>query len=95
MIIETRLRRLEEKMDNGFQEIRQLLMGRNIVGNWVTQPIALAMLNVKKRRIQDLRIHYDKEGNRKGYIKWRKSKGNTIQYFKPDIEKYLNEITIQ
>ncbi len=94
MILETRLRRLEEKVEKGFQEIRQLICGKNIVGNWVMQPMACAMLNVKPRQLRNLRIHLDGNGRTVGCLRWRKGKGRTVHYHKADLEKYLNEITI-
>lgn len=94
MIIETRLRRLEEKMDQGFDEIRRLICGKNIVGNWIMQEMACAMINVKPVRLRQIRIHADKDGKTIGCIRWRKGKGRTVQYHKADLEKYLNEITI-
>jgi hypothetical protein len=95
MIVETRLRRLEEKMDKGFAELRSLICGKNIIGNWVSQPIACAMLHVKKRQLYNLRIHTDKDGRMVGSIRWRKGRGRTVQYHKQDLESYLNQITVQ
>lgn len=95
MIIETRLRRLEEKMEKGFAEIRSLICGKNIIGNWVSQPMACAMLNVKARQLQNIRIHQDKDGKLVGVIRWRKGSGRSVQYHKADLEKYLNKITVQ
>lgn len=94
MIIETRLKHLEQKVEKGFAEIRSLIMGKNIVGNWVFQPIACAMINVKPRQLCNLRIHKDKRGNIVGCIRWRKGTGRTAQYHKADLEAYLNKITV-
>lgn len=95
MIIETRLKHLEQKMEKGFAEIRQLLYGKNIVGNWVMQDVACAMINVKASRLRQIRIHENKKsGKVVGCIRWRKGKGRTPQYHKADLEKYLNEITV-
>jgi hypothetical protein len=93
MIIETRLKRLEEKVDKGFDEIRRLICAKNIVGNWVMQDVACAMINVKPSRLRQIRIR-NVNGNVVGCIRWRKGKGRTPQYHKADLEKYLNEITI-
>jgi hypothetical protein len=89
-----RLKRMEEKFTNQIDELRKLIVGRNLVGNWVKQPMACAMLNVQARQLRRLRIHTDKNGVRVGSIKWRKGKGKTVEYFKPDLEKHLNQITI-
>ena len=94
VVIETRLRKLEEKIEKGFTELRSLITGRNILGNWVMQPMACAMLGVKPRQLQNIRIHKDKSGNITGSIRWRKGKGKSVQYHKADIEAYLNEITV-
>lgn len=76
------------------QELRKLIVGKNIVGNWVKQPMACAMINVKPRQLRNIRIHLDKNNNTVGQIKWRKGKGKTVEYWKPDLENYLNQITI-
>lgn len=94
MILETRMKRLEERVINEIAELRKLIMGKNIVGNWVKQPMACAMINVKPRQMRNLRIHLDKHGKKVGTIKWRKGRGKTVEYFKPDLEKYLNQITV-
>jgi hypothetical protein len=94
MTIELRLKKMEEKFTSQIDELRKLIVGRNLVGNWVKQPMACAMINVKPRQLRSIRIHVDKEGNKVGCIKWRKGKGRTVEYFKPDLEKYLNQITI-
>lgn len=95
MIVETRLRKLEEKMEKHFAELRSLLMGRNIAGNWVSQKMACASLNVKPRQLQNIRIHLDKDNKTVGSIRWRKGAGKSVQYHKADIEKYLSKITVQ
>ena len=95
MIIETRLKHLEQKMTTGFAELRSLIMGKNIVGNWVMQPVACAMINVKPRQLRNLRIHKDASGKMVGCIRWRKGKGRTAQYHKADLEKYMNQFTVQ
>lgn len=94
MTIETRFKRLEDRVISEISELRKLIVGRNLVGNWVMQPMACAMLNVSPRRMRDIRIHTDKHGNVTGTIRWRKGKGKTVQYYKPDLEKYLDQITI-
>jgi hypothetical protein len=94
MIVETEIRRLKQEMREGFAELRKLICGRNIVGNWVMQPMACAMLNVKPRRLREIRIHMGKDGKLCGVIRWRKGKGKSVQYHKSDIEKYLNEISV-
>lgn len=94
MIIETRLKRLEDKMDRGFDEIRRLICGKNIVGNWIMQDMACAMIDVKPGRLRQIRIHADREGKIVGCIRWRKGAGRSVQYHKADLEKYLNEITV-
>ena len=93
MIIETRLKRLEEKVDKGFDEIRRLICGKNIVGNWVMLDVACAMINVKPSRLRQIRLR-NVNGKVVGCIRWRKGKGRTPQYHKADLERYLNEITI-
>lgn len=81
-------------MDRGFDEIRRLICGKNIVGNWIMQEMACAMIDVKPRQLNNLRIHEDKNGKVVGCVRWRKGKGRTVQYHKADLEKYLNEITV-
>lgn len=93
MIIETRLRRLEEKVEKGFAELRSLICGKNIVGNWVMQDMACAMLNVKSRQLRKIRLHLV-EGKTVGSIRWRKGKGKSVQYHKDDLQRYLNAITM-
>lgn len=91
---ETEIKKLRLEIREQFQEMRKLICGKNIVGTWVMQPMACAMLNVSPRRMRDIRIHTDKHGKVVGHIRWRKGKGRTVQYHKADLEKYLNEITI-
>lgn len=76
------------------EELKKLILGRGIIGNWVSQEMACMMLGVGVRRLSDIRIHHDKNGNKVGSIRWRKSKGREVQYHKADIEKYLNHITV-
>lgn len=95
MVVETRLRKLEEKIERNHAEVIRLLMGRNILGNWVSQKIACATLNVKPRQLQNIRIHLDKDNKTVGSIRWRKGQGKSVQYHKADIEKYLSKITVQ
>lgn len=95
MIIETRLKQIERKMNEGFAEMRKLILGKNIVGIWVMQPMACAMINVKARQLRSLRIHTDANGKVTGCIRWRKGKGRTVQYHKADLEKYINQFTVQ
>lgn len=94
MIIETRLRKMEERMEKGFAELRSLICGKNLVGNWVSQKMTCAMLTVKPRQLQNIRIHKGKDGKIAGTIRWRKGEGRSVQYHKDDIQKYLNAITV-
>lgn len=94
MIVETEIRRLKQEMRDGFAEIRKLICGKNIVGSWVMQPMACAMLNVKPRRMREIRMHLGANKNIVGSIRWRKGKGKSVQYYKPDLEKYLNQISV-
>lgn len=94
MTVEIRLKRMEEKLTSQIDELRKLIVGRNLVGNWVKQPMACAMLNVQPRQLRRLRIHLDVNGKKTGTIKWRKGKGKSVEYWKPDLEAYLNQITI-
>lgn len=91
---ETEMRKLKQEMRQGFDEIRKLICGKNIVGSWVMQPMACAMLNVGPRRMRKIRIHLDNNGKTVGCIRWRKGSGKSVQYYKPDLEKYLNKITV-
>lgn len=94
MVLETQLRKLQEEMRQGFAELRSLISGKNIIGNWVSQPMACAILNVKPRQLRNIRIHADASGKTVGCIRWRKGKGRSVQYHKEDLQRYLNEITI-
>jgi len=82
-------------MRKEFAEMRKLICGKNIVGNWVAQNMACAMLNIKPRRMRDIRKHLDKDGKQVGAIRWRKSAGKKIEYYKPDLEAWLNNIQVQ
>lgn len=93
-VIETEIRKLRQEFRSDIQELRKLIVGKNIVGNWVKQPMACAMIDVSPRQMRNIRIHTDKHGNALGDIKWRKGKGKTVEYWKPDLEKYLNQITV-
>lgn len=95
MVIETEIKHLKRQMQEGFAELRKLIMGKGIVGNWVMEPMACAMINVKSRRLRELRIHNDKNGKLVGCIRWRKGNGRTAQYHKADLEKYMNQYTVQ
>ncbi len=94
MNLESRLDQLENRILKELSELRKLIAGKNIAGNWVMQPMACAMLNVSARQMRNIRLHTDKHGKAVGCIRWRKGKGKTVQYFKPDLEKYLDQITI-
>jgi len=93
--IETEVKKLRLEMLQGFQEIRKLICGKNIVGNWVAQNMACAMLGIGKRRIAQIRKHIDKDGKTAGSIRWRKSSGRKIEYYKPDLELWLNKVNVQ
>lgn len=95
MIVETELKKLRLEFKKEMQDMRKLILGHNIIGNWVKQEITCAMLNVQPRQLRNIRIHTDKNKAVVGCIKWRKGKGKTVEYFKPDIERYLNNITVQ
>jgi hypothetical protein len=95
MVIETLIKNMHADLKKEITELRKLIVGKNLVGNWVKQPIACAMLNVKPRRLRDVRIHLDANNNKVGVIRWRKGAGKTVEYYKPDLEKYLSKITIQ
>lgn len=94
-VIETEFKHFRQEVRREFQELRNLICGKNIVGNWVKQPMACAMINVKPRQIRNIRLHTDKHGKAIGCIRWRKGRGKTVEYYKPDLEKYLSKITIQ
>lgn len=87
-------RMVRQELKVQLDEIRKLIMGKGTVGNWVKQDMACIMLDVKSRRLRDIRYHQDAAGKVVGSIKWRKGKGKTIEYWKPDIEKFLNHITV-
>jgi hypothetical protein len=95
-VIETEIRMLRQELRQELKELRQLIAGRNmaIMGNYVKQDVACTMLNIKARRLADIRIHIDKDGKKVGCIRWRKGAGRTVEYHKADLEKYLSKITI-
>lgn len=93
--IETEVKKLRAEMLQGFQEMRKLICGKNIVGNWVSQDMSCAMLDVGKRRMSQIRKHIDSNGQPIGFIRWRKSSGKKIEYWKPDLEKWLSNIQVQ
>jgi hypothetical protein len=95
MVTETRLKQIERKLETGFAELRKLLMGKHAIGHWVSTPVACAMINVKPRQLRNLRIHKHGNGKAVGFIRWRKGKGRIVQYHKGDLEKYMNQITVQ
>jgi hypothetical protein len=93
MVWETEMKKFRQEVREEFNSIKKLICGKNIVGNWITQEMAGIMIGVKPRQLRNLRIHL--KGNKlMGCIKWRKGKGKSVQYWKPDLEKYLNEITV-
>jgi hypothetical protein len=93
--IETEFKKLRLEIKTEMADLRKLICGRNIVGNWVAQDMACAMLGIKRRRIAQIRKHLDKDKKQVGCIRWRKSKGNKIEYYKPDLESWLNNINVQ
>jgi hypothetical protein len=93
-IIETEFRLFKQEVREQFAEMRKLIVGKNLVGNWVMQPMACAMINVTARQLRNIRIHTLQSGEVTGQIRWRKGKGRTVQYYKPDLEKYLDQITV-
>lgn len=94
-VFETEIKKLRNEMRMGFQELRKLICGKNIVGNWVKQPMACAMISVSPRQLRNIRIHSDKNGKVVGTIRWRKGSGKSVEYYKPDLEKYLSKIVVQ
>ena len=88
--VEAELKALRKEL----REIRSLLTGRHIEGNWVKQSTAMAMLNVGARQLNRLRIAVNESGVKTGCIRWRKGNGRTTHYCRADIEAYLNKITI-
>jgi len=95
MVVETEIRKLREEVKTQFAEMRMLLLGKNIVGTWVSQQVACAQLNILPRRLRDIRLHANKMGKMQGSIRWRKGNGKMVQYHKGDIEKYLSQTTMQ
>jgi hypothetical protein len=92
MVVETEIRKLREQ----HKQLVDVITGRHILSQWVHQHVACIMLNIKTRQLRNIRIHEDKKTkNIVGYIKWKKGKGRKqVLYYKPDIEKYLNAVTI-
>lgn len=98
MQIETEIKKLRQEFSSvrsDLAELRKLICGKNLVGNWVKQELACVMLNVKPRRMRDIRKHIDKDGKTVGCIRWRKGSGKTVEYYKPDLEAYISKITVQ
>jgi hypothetical protein len=93
-VFETEIRKLRQEMKDQHRELIKLIATRVLIGNWVKQDVACALINVKPRRMRDLRIHTDANGKVVGVIKWRKGKGKTVEYWKADLEAYLNATTI-
>jgi hypothetical protein len=91
MQIETEIKKLRAEI----RELKELLMKRNVTSAWVKQDQACVELAIKPRRLRDIRIHTDKNGNKVGVIRWRKGRGKTIEYYKPDLEKHLSLINVQ
>jgi len=58
---------------------------------WVNQATACALLNINVRQLRNVRKHLDKNNNAAGCISWKKGKGKSSMYYKPDIEKYRGE----
>lgn len=90
MQVETEIRKLREQN----KLLVDTLMGRHLLSQWVHQDITCVMLNIKERRLRDIRIHIDKAGKKVGDIRWKKGKGRQVLYYKPDIENYLNQFII-
>lgn len=95
MAFETEIKKQRQETKQQFDDLRKLIAGRGIISQWIKQPIACAMLNVKPRQLRNIRKHLDKNLNIIGTIGWRKGKGRSVEYFKPDVEKYLSHIVIQ
>lgn len=94
MTWETEIRKLRQEMKDQHRELVKMIATKVLIGNWVKQDIACALLNVSARQMRNIRIHTDKHGNVVGSIKWRKGKGKTVEYWKADLENYLNQITV-
>lgn len=90
----TEIRQLKQQLKESIRETQKLIAGKMPIGNWVKQDMACAMLNVKPRQMRNIRKHLDKNGTAVGSIRWRKGHGKTVEYFKPDLESYLNKITV-
>lgn len=91
---ETEIRKLRQQMKDQHRELVKMIATRVLIGNWVKQDVACALINVSPRQMRNIRIHKDKYGKVVGEIKWRKGKGKSVEYWKPDLESYLNETTV-
>lgn len=91
MIVETEIKHLRLEFKKDMQDLRKLIVGKMLGTTWVQQPYACALVNVKPRRLRDIRIHLDKDSKVVGCIKWKKGKGRAVLYYKPDLEKYIGE----
>jgi hypothetical protein len=90
MVVELEIKKLAAEQ----KQLTSALMGRHLLSQWVHQPIACIMMNIKPRQLRNVRIHIDKHGTKVGDIRWKKGKGRQVMYYKPDIEKYLNSFII-
>lgn len=87
-------RMIRQELKAELSEIKKLLMGQGTLGNWVKQEMACISLGVEPRQLRNIRYHLDKDGKAVGCIKWRKGKGRLVEYWKPDLEKYRDAITV-
>jgi hypothetical protein len=92
MIPELEIKKLRAEIRQEFKDLRAMLSGRAVLGNWVKQEAACDMLEIKPRQLRNLRIRLDVNGKKVGCIRWRQGRGKTKEYHKADIESYLNGV---
>lgn len=90
-VIETEIRKLRDEFRSEIKEMRKLIVGKLVAGSWVEQKYACVMINVKPRQLCNIRVHLDKDDKKVGCIRWKKGKGRSVFYYKPDLEKYIGE----
>jgi len=91
-VAETEIRKLRIELRTEIQQLRKMIATRLVADVWVNQSMACALLNVKPRQLANIRKHLDKNQQPTGSIAWKKGKGKSCLYYKPDIEKYRGEI---
>ncbi len=87
-IIETEIRKMRMEFKKEINDLKRIIVTKMTPDKWVDADVACAMMNIKTRQLQNVRLHNDKDNKRVGFLRWKKGAGRNVKYYLPDIENY-------